>query len=186
MGRAASHPRCTALRRIVLAGLLVAASFVPAQAQIGGDAAAKAKLVVAFARFVQWPDGSFETPAAPLRLCLLQGSPDVERAFRLLLGADVNGHALQLEISPKASGKACHLLFVDDSAGLEGQRVLARLGGDPIFTVGAQDGFASAGGMVEIVHVDDALRFDVNLAALRMAGLRLNPGVLKLARQVRQ
>jgi hypothetical protein len=38
--------------------------------------------------------------------------------------------------------------------------------------------------MIEVVNVNDALRFDVNLAALRAAGLALNSQALKLARQV--
>ena len=45
---------------------------------------------------------------------------------------------------------------------------------------------ASHGGMVELVNVNDALRFDVNLKALRGAHLGLSSQVLKLARQVRE
>ena len=59
-----------------------------------------------------------------------------------------------------------------------------RAGGAPALLVGALDGFAQQGGMVELVNVNDALRFDVNLAALRNAHLGLSSQVLKLARQL--
>jgi hypothetical protein len=54
-----------------------------------------------------------------------------------------------------------------------------------VLTLGAVDGFLSQGGMVELVNVNDALRFDVSLKAVRSAQLALSSQVLKLARQVR-
>jgi hypothetical protein len=40
--------------------------------------------------------------------------------------------------------------------------------------------------MVELVAVDDAIRFDIHMGALRRARLSLSSQVLKLARQVRE
>jgi hypothetical protein len=54
-----------------------------------------------------------------------------------------------------------------------------------VLTLGAVDGFLARGGMVELVVVDDALRFDVDLHALRDSGLVLSSHALKLARRVR-
>ena len=89
-------------------------------------------------------------------------------------------------IQTPAAPKGCHILFLDDSAGLGPDRWLRGHAGEAAFTIGTQDGFVSDGGMIEIVRVDNTLRFDVNLLALHEAGLGIHPGVLKLARQVRQ
>ena len=160
---------------------------VRAQA-VGGDAAAKAKLVATLARFVHWPPTTFDTDTAPLRLCVFSGSPMVERAFQSQGGSAIGGRPVQTVMNPRVPVKNCQVLFVDEGGSeIRVDPVLfRRLGGEPVFTVGTQDGFVSEGGMVEIVRIDNALRFDVNLTALREAGLGVHPGVLKLARQVRQ
>ena len=171
----------------MLLACVLAACLDAVQAQAsGGDAAAKAKLVATLARFVQWPPATFESESSPLRLCVFTGSPTVERAFQNQQNTPIGARAVQTVINPQGGAKNCHVLFVDEGGGLHVDQMRRSLGSEPAFTVGTQDGFVSDGGMVEIVHVDNALRFDFNLVALREAGLSVNPGVLKLARQVRQ
>ena len=173
--------------RRVLCACALAFSGVTGQAQALGDAAAaKAKLVATLARFVQWPSAAFASESAALRICVFASSPAVQRAFESLPQGSVGGRPVQALINPGVVAKNCHVLFFDESGGSHADRVLKNLAAEPAFTVGTQDGFVSDGGMVEIVQVDNALRFDFNLPALHDAGLGINPGVLKLARQVRQ
>lgn len=174
------------LRTLALA--LGAATFV-AQAQApASEAEAKAKFAVTLARFVQWPAGAFASESAPLRLCVLQDSPAVAAAFASQRGVQVAGRVLSVSLAAPGvpgSASACELLFVDGSAARS--YAAAGAGGEaPMLTIGALDGFLSRGGMVELVNVNDALRFDVNLKALRGAHLGLSGQVLKLARQVRE
>ena len=174
------------VRHAVLCLVLAAGSGISRAQTAGGDAAAKAKLVATLVRFVQWPPSAFEHETAPLRLCVFANSPTVDRAFQGLSSAAVGGRLLQTLINPRATTRTCHVVYVDDAAFLASDLLLRNLAGEPAFTVGSHDGFVSEGGMVEIVQVDNALRFDVNLSALHAARLGINPGVLKLARQVRQ
>lgn len=157
----------------------------PAQAQpeaaTGGDAAAKARLVVTIARFVQWPVP--RDTEQPLTLCVVQASPAVAVAFSAHAGSQIGSRTLQVQAG---ADPACHVLYVDASAPPPGGALLAAAAARATLTLGSRAGFAAGGGMVEIVLVDDALRFDVNLPALRAAQLGVNPGVLKLARRVRQ
>jgi hypothetical protein len=152
----------------------------------GSDAAAKAKLVATLARFVQWPPNAFEHETSPLRLCVFANSPNLERAFQDLSTSTVAGRSLQTMINPISAVRTCHVVYVDDAVLVGSDRFLRSLAGGPAFTIGSPDGFVSEGGMIEIVQVDNTLRFDVNLTALHNAKLGINPGVLKLARQVRQ
>lgn len=155
----------------------------PAQAP-ASEAEAKAKFAVTLARFIQWPAGAFASDAAPLRLCVLHDSPAVAAAFAGQRGQQVGGRELQVHLGVPAAPGGCELLFVDGSAA---RGVASLPGGElPVLTIGALDGFLSRGGMVELVNVNDALRFDVNLKALRAAHLGLSAQVLKLARQVRE
>jgi hypothetical protein len=175
-------PRRTAA--LVLA-LLVSTWGGPAPGQ-GNDAAAKARFAVTLMRFVQWPVSAAGVDAAPLRVCVLQNSAALANAFLAHEGASVGGRrvAVVLQLAHGAGG--CDALFVDESGSAAAAALLADAAQRPILTLGAIDGFLAAGGMVEVVRVDDALRFDVDLSQLRRAGLGLSSQVLKLARRVRE
>ena len=146
-----------------------------------GDAAAKARFVVTLARFVQWPPGTFANDAGPLRLCVLHASAAVGQAFAGYSGEMVAGHQIAIAANP-ASTAGCELLFVDSSAPRTAPP--AQPASAAMLTLGAVDGFAAHGGMVEIANVNDQLRFDVNLKAVRQSQLQLSSQVLRLARQV--
>jgi hypothetical protein len=184
--RRASRSTWRAIRHASLWLALTAGAGLAHTQTAGGDAAAKAKLVATLARFVQWPPTAFEYDTSPLRLCVFANSPTVERAFQGLSSAAVGTRPLQTLVNPGAVARSCHVVYIDDAAFMTTDRLLRGLAAEPAFSVGSQDGFVSEGGMVEIVQVDNALRFDVNLNAMHAARLGINPGVLKLARQVRQ
>lgn len=163
--------------------LALAALTVPSQAQeAAGEAAAKARFSITLARFVRWP----ATGASTLRMCVVQHSPAVAAAFAAYDGSLLSGRTVTVVQNPPSPAAQCDLIFVDGSghhAPLAWLDVAADL---PVLTLGAVDGFLGQGGMIELVNVNDALRFDVNLSALRGAGLSLSSQALKLARQVRE
>lgn len=171
-------------RRLLLAAALLPAA--PAWAQTLNEARVKAKLALSLARFTQWPPTAFASPSEPLQLCVLQRSDSLRTAFGELTGQTVAGRPVRvlLELPPAIAG--CHLLFVHDAAERDGGLPPAALAGAPVLTIGDGDGFAARGGMVELVNVNDAIRLDVNLKALRAAQLELSSRVLQLARQVRE
>lgn len=149
------------------------------------EAEAKARFTLTLARFVQWPAAAFPSDGASLRLCVLHNSPAVAAAFGSQQGTVVAGHPLIVNTGA-ITGSSCDLLFVDSSAARAAAQPLLVPGDRPLLTLGATDGFLSQGGMVELVNVNDTLRFDVSLRALRIGHLGLSGQVLKLARQVRE
>jgi hypothetical protein len=173
----------------VLAMLLAASAWPQGQ---GNDAAAKARVVGAFLRFVQWPAGTFTHDAAPLHLCVIHDSAAVGAAFGIHNGSLLTGRPVVVDMNPSPGSATCHVLFVDDSAAQAmrrppGAALPAEAAAAPAtLSIGTADGFLATGGMVELVNVNDRYRFDIDLRALREAQLAVSPGVLKLARQVRQ
>jgi YfiR/HmsC-like len=174
----------------VLAMLLAAAAWAQGQ---GNDAAAKARLVGTFLRFVQWPEGTFAHAAAPLHLCVIHDSAAVGAAFGVHEGSLLAGRPVVVAMNPLPGSATCHVLFVDDSAAQLLRRPSAAAlpagqaaAAPATLSIGTADGFLATGGMVELVNVNDRYRFDIDLRALREAQLAVSPGVLKLARQVRQ
>lgn len=152
-----------------------------ARAQPLPETQLKARLVVSLSRFAQWPGAA--TAAEPLRLCVAQQDAAVVQVFAQLDGQVINGRRIQLVKAPPVAG--CQVLFVDASAARPAELVRAAAGSATL-TIGDGDGFIAQGGMVELVLVNDAMRFDVNLAAMRPVQMALSSQVLKLARQVRE
>jgi hypothetical protein len=76
---------------------------------------------------------------------------------------------------------ACDVLLIGDSESGRLPEVIAAVADDPVLTVSELPEFAELGGMVCLRKVDNKLRFDVNVAAARRAGIALAVDVLQLA-----
>lgn len=178
-----ARPSCRWLAPLLLACGLAGA---PVHAQAPStESEAKVRFVITLARFIQWPAGS-AAGKSPMRLCVVHRSPALAAAFANREGTAVTGRPLQLVAGDAVRPGGCDLLFVDASAGSAGSDSIAAFAGQPVLTLGTLDGFLSRGGMVELVNVDDALRFDVSLGPLRTARLGLSSQALKLARRVQE
>jgi len=160
------------------AALLLVAPCLFAQG-VPDDAAIKARVAMAVARFAEIPMEQDVAPR-PLRLCVAaRGQPP--RALLELAREKIGANGV--EVNPGPVYVACDVLYVHSSFP-DWRRLLAEPRA-PALTVGDVPGFVAAGGMIELVIDNDSVRFDVNLAALRQQRIRLPSQVLKLARQVR-
>lgn len=169
----------------------------PVGAQALTESGVKARLVLSLARFVQWPTSVGAEPGV-LRLCVAARQAEAAAAFTGFDGQSIAGRTVRvLPLSASVPGSAsastpststgppCHVLYLHSSADRAAE-LLAQAGRAPTLTIGDTEGFLAHGGMVELLHTNDAIRFDVNLKALRTAQLELSSQVLKLARQVRE
>ena len=141
-----------------------------------------ALLLVNLARFSERSDGSARKPE--MLVCTV--------------GVGVGGLAIDTLTSRKAGGRPvrhravggmaddmdCQLLFIAAGERRRLGMLLRESSSAGVLTVSDAPGFVDAGGMVQLEAVGDRFVFDINLAALRAAGLRLPPGVLSLARRV--
>jgi hypothetical protein len=141
------------------------------------DAAIKARVALAVARFAEMPA---EREPGPLRLCVaVHGKAP---GALLDLGHEKIGtREVEVRVGPPFA--ACDVLYMH-STFVDWRRLLIEKRA-PALTVGDIPGFLAAGGMIELLIDNDSVRFDVNLAALREQRIRLPAQVLKLARQVR-
>lgn len=168
-------------RRVTMAAALATCwPSADAQSQAQAEATLKARLTLSLTRFVQWPPAA--AAGDTLRVCLAQRDSATARAFAEIDGQVINGRRIQLVKVPPVAG--CQVLYVHASAERVPELIRAAAGG-PALVIGDSDGMLALGGMVEFVPVNDSIRFDVNMAALRQAQLAISSQALKLARQVR-
>lgn len=157
-----------------------------AGAQAPAELQVKARLVLSLARFVQWPAVS-GPESGVLRLCVASRQTEVFSAFEGFEGQSVASRSVRVVAvsGPGPALASCHVLYLHSSSDRAAE-LLTQAGRAPTLIIGDTEGFLAHGGMVELLHTNDAIRFDVNLKALRTAQLELSSQVLKLARQVRE
>lgn len=177
----------TALRLIfaLAAGVL----FFPAAAapsNQSGRYEATAALLFNFAKFVEWPDRSFDDSQAPIVFGIIGG--DQELAFhlqRLAAGQRLQGRNVVIRGERFGDDmRRCHVLFVSTSERQRIRQILASLQAASVLTVSEIDGFADAGGVVEFEMDQGQAHFVVNLDAAAQNKLRISAKLLALAHVV--
>ena len=170
----------------VLLCLSAPATFTPdtaALAQPASEQQLKAAFFYRFPQFVQWPPPVVQS-AATMDLCLARPEPMADDLRVLVEGEALRGRPLRVrEIGDVAALAGCHALFAGADADVD-RRLLRAARDRPILTVGEDDRFLHEGGIIAFRVVDRRVRFDVDLAHARRAGLRLDVQLLRLARQV--
>lgn len=105
-----------------------------------------------------------------------------------ILGDDSFGGALD-KLKPKRSKriedlKGCQMIFISKSEQARIAAILTSLEGTSVLTIGETEGFAKKGGGIGFVMEGDKVRFEINPAAARRAGLGFDLRLLRLAARV--
>lgn len=154
---------------------------VRAASDPAAEDAVKAALVYNFARFTTWPEEAFAGEDAPLRICVLEGE-ELRKAFETIDGRSVAERIVDVCFTSDVRQIAdSHLVYVPRSARERWPQLRAALGDAPVLTVGEMTGFLDAGGMMNLARTDNRLVFQVNLPAVKEAGLGVSSRILKLA-----
>lgn len=166
------------------AAILTLALAAAAHAQTSApEAALKVAFVYNFTKFTEWPATVLPKTAAPLNVCALGRDP-LGTAWNALEGKSAQGHPIAVRRAERVEDtRGCHLVFVAVEA-RAWPEVLKSLQAASILSVGDTEGFARAGGAIELNPIGNRMQFDVNLEATQRAGLKISSQVLKLARTV--
>jgi len=177
--------------RVVLLAILtmsmIGCSVLSAHAQASSvsEYRVKAAFVYNFAKFVDWPAVAFANNQAPLILCIVGTDPfgTVLEVFK-----DKTIQHRKFVVQHKSQGEAlndCRIIFISASERHSLGRLLEPLQDNLILTVSDVDGFLEVGGMINLITVANKIRFEVNLDAVRRAGLTISARLLKLATTVK-
>jgi hypothetical protein len=144
----------------------------------------KAAYLYNFTRYVEWPARAFAGPQDPIVICLLSSA-----RFAEIVGATVRGRRSQnrpvrvVRLRGSTPLRGCHLAFLEAEA-RGADDWLRALRDSAVLSVGEGDGFLAGGGVVAFVIEDETVRFEVDAAAARRAGLEISSRVLALATRV--
>jgi YfiR/HmsC-like len=138
----------------------------------------KASYLYSFLQFVEWPP---EALGGDTILVCVFGEDNFGAALREIVGETVRGRAIAVRQFSEPEGlEACHVVFVSASERSREPRVLRRLAGRPVLTVGETAGFIEHGGAINLVRVADQIRFEINQQAAEHNHLKINAQLLQL------
>lgn len=142
----------------------------------------KAAFLYNFARFTDWPAGTFENADDPLRLCVIGADP-FGPALDSLNGQNVRDRRLSVaRLAAPDEARRCEILFISASEEPHLAEILAAVDGSPTLTVADLAGFAENGGIIRLTTVANKIRFEINLDAARAVDLRFSSRLLRIAK----
>lgn len=177
---------CTkTIHRWFFVGAVVMCVAVPTGAQSPSDEyRLKAAFVYRFPQFVEWPAAAVRD-ARTLDVCVLEPNPFGSDLEQLVNGESLGGRPLRVRVVTATDDlTGCQALFVsaNTAASTEILKAVASL---PVLTVGETDDFLDHGGIIALKIAERRVRFEVDAANARTAGLRISAQLLNLASAVR-
>lgn len=142
----------------------------------------KAAYTLNFAKFVQWDDAGIGREQ--LQVCYTEGAA-VANVLADEPPQQLGSRRLVTEsVRLPGNVERCQLLFIHEPDPQRMRRLLATLAELPILLISDARDFARHGGMIGLIRSGNKLRFQINLAAVRKAGLQLDATLLDLAAEV--
>lgn len=177
------------IRRSLLLSLVFSLLVMPGIAPLMASAHAAADTqqenrisnVVNVLKFVRWPENA---PQSHNFVFCILGENTFGRELDSLSGRMVDGKAIRpiADISPSFA-RYCHAVFISVSETDRLPELLQQLKGAPLLTLSEIEGFASAGGMVEVHPLPEGrVVLSVNQQSAEAQGLRISSKLLTLSK----
>jgi len=171
------------LRYIVMAAtllLMLPLSAMSAQsADVTLENRVKAAYVYNILKFTHWQNLKLDEISSPINICIL-GEDSIAEALEPVTKKTAQGRSISLEtIGTFDSQKRCQVLFV--SSDKHNKNIIEKAGEAGALTLSSHDYFAVDGGMIGFVIRDGKVHMEVNVAALRQAGIKLSSKLLEIS-----
>ena len=145
----------------------------------------KAAFLFHFAQLVEWPADAPNEGGNSLLLCTLGDDPFHGELESTIAGKQIGSRILRIRHARVLQdARGCNVLFISKSEGSRTATLLANLRNTPVLTVGDNDGFVGAGGIIRLFLEGNKVRFEINRQAAETARLRISSQLLLLARNV--
>lgn len=181
-----------ALGRLVRALLVAAVGWTAAShaaARTSGEYDLKAVFLFNFAQFVEWPPSAFASPEAPFIIGILGDDPFGATLDTIVRGETVNGRPFAVRryrTLDDLHTAPCHVLFVCRSEAARAGALVSALSDHAILTVGESPNFVAAGGVVQLLIIQNKVRVRINVDAARDKHLSISSKLLRVAEVVEE
>lgn len=173
--------RCVRMGVVAVAASLAATA--PAAAAASGEYAVKAVYLYNFARFIEWPPQSFQSPEAPFAICIVGLDPFEGSLDEIVKGERIQGRTLIVRRLKGWDGaEQCQILFVSTSAKEDFEQLLAGHNFRRTLTVGDVTDFLRAGGHISFFLDGNRVRFAIDVDNVARTDLQISSKLMRVAR----
>ena len=141
----------------------------------------KAAFLYNFAKFVDWPPAETGREKEAFKIGILGDDPfgnDID----VIDNKQIRGMPLKIFRADSLNELGgCQIIFLSASIEHELKAILAQMQDRPVLTVSDTNGFAQQGVIINLINVDNKIRFEINPAAADRAGLKISSHLLRLA-----
>ncbi len=146
----------------------------------------KPAYVYNFMKYISWPVKEAGVQSENFNLCLVANRAEAESfqplAGRKIAGRTITNHRVSIK-QPELD--QCNVIYVAESQRSQLARFSELIGQNPVFII-ADGPEAIGNAMIELVIVNDSLRFNIDLKGARANGLDISSYLLKLAINVHE
>lgn len=158
----------------------------PALAQPVEESQLQAAYLYNFAKFVDWPAGTFRSPDDPMVICVFGDDRTGDVLEQSVSGKRANGRPVESrQPHTAAECKPCHILFIGSSDKNRMGEILRELRGSSVLTVGHSDQFIPLGGVINLARKDVTIELEIDPEAADAAGLKISSRLLVIARLIK-
>jgi len=175
--------RLLAVAKAMLCGALL---IVPLQAEAMKEFELKARVLSVIGNYVVWPKPAALDPARPFIIAVIGESPMARDLKKILSEKTVQNRKVTLVFLPRFRENAlneCDLLFLCSSEMENLPKILSYFKGRPTLTIADTPDFARRGVMINLLVQEGNLGLEVNLKAVRQAGLEVSASFLALPKE---
>ncbi|HEX8012127.1 MAG TPA: YfiR family protein [Casimicrobiaceae bacterium] len=141
----------------------------------------KVAFVYNFVRFVDWPTDVLPDSRNTITVCVLSDDP-IYVTLESIDGKIVKGRRLTVQrVDAVKELASCHVAFFGVSEEKRLPQVMPSLENASVLTVGEIDRFAQSGGIINLVVVNNKVRFEINVDQAERAKLKLGSQLLSVA-----
>jgi hypothetical protein len=147
----------------------------------------KAAFLYKFLSYVEWRPGAFAQPTSPIVIGVV-GSNDIADTLRALVaGRTVSERPVEVRRMRAAESlDGVHMLFVGSAEASRVPQLAAAARQRGVLVVTEHDGALDDGSAINLIVVDNRVRFEVSLDAVERSGLKVSSRMLTVAVRVRQ
>lgn len=145
----------------------------------------KAALIYNFAKYVRWPEDALPRDV-DFTIGILAPDPTIADQLELISARKtISGRKIVIKTFATLDElQPVHILYVGASYSGKVSLIKDALAGKSILSIGEQEDFLVAGGIIQFVTSSEQVRFMVNDREARRSGLKISPELLELADKV--
>ncbi|MFT6984354.1 MAG: hypothetical protein ACJAT7_000141 [Psychromonas sp.] len=141
----------------------------------------KVAYIYNIAKFTRWPDATWNSPTAPFQLCFYS-KDRMDEELQTLQQKEISGHPIVLlQPESKLDFQQCNVFYINTSERNRYRYILSLINQKTVLIISDDSPFFDSGGLINLVEIDQRLRFQVNRLQLVRSELQFSSKLLKLA-----